>query len=181
MNFHVGNSESSGFGLFSRAVNHAMLRYAGCAGIVVVFAGVFGGSGARAAPFANGSFELPGLSAGSSTELLPGNTALPGWTVSGSGGPISYGYSGTSAKHGSHDLTFNSGNRSPGMRISQTFDMVPGTNYLVTFHIRRSGAGPGATCTRRRWSSSSGSRSSASITPACPSTTLPRTATFRRR
>ena len=86
-------------------------------------------SSAKAAIFQNGSFEF-GADPGSFTTLGAGSTVITGWTV-GTGG-IDYIGSYWQAADGNRSLDLN-GNF-PGS-ISQTFDVVSGQTYKVTFFL----------------------------------------------
>lgn len=84
---------------------------------------------ANAAVFQNGSFEV-GADPGSFTTLGAGSTTIAGWTV-GAGG-IDYIGTYWQAADGNRSLDLN-GNF-PGS-ISQTFDVVSGQTYKVTFYL----------------------------------------------
>ena len=112
-----------------------------------VFASVilFAGLGSNAAPFTNGNFAIPALSAWS--YLLPtnGSTVIAGWTV---GVP----YSGdVDLSNGSGDgiapyagqqlIIFNAGDSTPGGSLTQTFDTTVGEFYTVAFAVTQNNPG----------------------------------------
>jgi hypothetical protein len=100
---------------------------------------------ARAAAFTNGSFEMPGgLPPSSGILLSPGDTTLVGWSVGGSGGPVTYSndyYYGArfDAVHGTYQVAFSGGDDAPGTFLSQSFDTVVGQQYGVRFFVGRLG------------------------------------------
>lgn len=98
-----------------------------------------------AAPFLNGGFESPVLPNGSEIGVGPGNDALLGWVVGGSGRGINIirGQT-TTPKEGSQFLLFNGGDSLPGNWIAQTFDTVAGRRYKVSFTAGRTGPGTGS-------------------------------------
>jgi hypothetical protein len=93
-------------------------------------------------PFANGSFEEPGLVANQNYPSVT-NQMLANWTVEGpdfvvwikgnalSGGP--------DPAEGSQHLAFNGGSVRPGMRIYQFFQTEPGSLYEVSFRVGKRG------------------------------------------
>lgn len=82
-----------------------------------------------AAPFQNGSFEVPGISGGGNLEtLVGGSAALSGWTVTGAS--IDYLSTYWQAADGIHSLDL-SGTNAGG--VEQTFDTVAGRTYRVRF------------------------------------------------
>ena len=96
-----------------------------------------------AAPFTNGSFELPGLAPSGNRFFLPGNdTFVTGWThtasSTNSNGSIDfYSRSGAwfiNADDGSHYIGFG-GNGTTGGILFQTFDTVASTTYTVNYRL----------------------------------------------
>jgi len=87
---------------------------------------------ARAAAFANGSFETgPSVPSASFTTLYATDTSVTGWTISsGSVDDIDTGY--WQAEDGSRSLDMSG--VGPG-RIEQTFDTMLGYQYTVTFYL----------------------------------------------
>ncbi len=81
----------------------------------------------------NGSFEVPSHYTNSYFFLSAGNTALPGWTIQGSGTVtlVSTPLAGWSfmALEGKQFLDFND----PGVTLCQAFNTRPGESYEVTF------------------------------------------------
>jgi len=106
---------------------------------------------APAASFTNGSFELGEFPpAAGQAELTNGDTRLAAWTIAGNGGPIAWIFGQSPGAgldfdpvDGTHQLTFNGGNRNPGTTLSQSFDTVVGEDYEVTFYVGRLGSGTG--------------------------------------
>lgn len=99
--------------------------------IVVAAATLLLAATAHAAPFQNGSFELPGISGGGTINTFPaGSTAIPGWTVTG----VNIDYLSTywQAADGIHSLDL-SGTGAGG--VEQTFDTVAGRTYRVRFAL----------------------------------------------
>jgi choice-of-anchor C domain-containing protein len=94
-------------------------------------------SGAQASLFANGSFEL-GPNPGTFATLNGGDTSITGWTVGG--GPNSIDYIGSYwvASNGDRSLDLNG--LVPGS-ISQSFDVISGQAYKVTFDMAGNPAG----------------------------------------
>jgi hypothetical protein len=97
----------------------------------------------------NGDFSLPGAPANSSLNFTVGDANLPGWSSGGiPGDQIAY-ENGTNVYvdfmpvSGSYGLVFNGGDRTPGDWISQSFLTTPGSQYLVSFYVGRSGGGSG--------------------------------------
>jgi hypothetical protein len=85
-------------------------------------------SAAQATPFTNGNFER----------------ASTGWTFSGNAylaEPVYFG-AGSVTQNGRYMVSFNAGNTLPNGKVSQTFDTVAGTEYLISFGYGM--AGPGA-------------------------------------
>lgn len=97
----------------------------------------------RADAFTNGSFEVPVLLLDATLELPAGSTNLPGWTIGGAGGPVTL-VNNIDRLDGANYLNFNSGDRSPGTWIAQTFDTAVGGDYKVTFYVGRTGGGGGS-------------------------------------
>jgi choice-of-anchor C domain-containing protein len=97
---------------------------------IVVFAafGFLVPSGAVAAPFTNGSFEI-GPDPGSHITLGTGSTAISGWTVLAD---IDYIGTTWTASDGARSLDLNALDAGG---ISQTFDTFVGSEYEVTFDI----------------------------------------------
>jgi hypothetical protein len=95
-----------------------------------------------AAPFLNGGFENPVLPNGSEIGVGPGNDALLGWSVGGTGRGINI-VRGliVTPKEGSQFVLFNGGNSLPGNWIAQTFDTIAGRRYRVSFAVARTGPG----------------------------------------
>jgi hypothetical protein len=93
-----------------------------------------------AAPFANGSFEDPGISS-VTVVTYPGNTTLGAWLVTGY---IDYGNTGVVyqgqtffASDGQHAIDLTGPNLSRAGSVAQTFDVLPRTRYVLTFDIGR--------------------------------------------
>src|SRR2546428_584258 len=106
---------------------------------------------AFAGAFTNGSFESPGgRSPDSTLALNPADTRLTGWTIGGTGGPVSPvnrqrpPYLDFPAADGTYHLTFNGGNLPAGTWIEQTFDTIVDEDYVVTFQVGRLGTQPGS-------------------------------------
>ena len=102
-------------------------------------ASLFGAiSSAGAAPFQNGSFELPapGAGLGSTTYFFGSEVPFPvtGWTLGA--GAVSWVGTGWQSEEGSSSigLSFSSFLSAAGS-LSQTFDTVAGTLYEVTFAL----------------------------------------------
>ncbi len=93
----------------------------------------------------NGSFNEPIVPWGVSSNYPPGSNLLPGWSVGGSGGPVTLGINsgGFPAADGQQDLAFNSGDQAPGTWIAQTFSTAVGQQYSVTLYVGRTGNGGG--------------------------------------
>src|SRR5438270_10849822 len=99
-----------------------------------------------AAPFSNGGFESPALAAGGGQVLHGGSTGITGWTVGGTGGPVSFQngtVGGVSPLDGHQHILFNAGDTSPGTTIFQTFSTVVGQIYTVSFTVGRVFPGTG--------------------------------------
>jgi choice-of-anchor C domain-containing protein len=96
-----------------------------------------------AAPFQNGSFEVPGTGGCNIYDLGVGNTSITGWTVVVGNidweGPPACGWAPSDGSH-SLDLVgqfFGVGG------IEQSFDTIPGVTYRVSFDLAGNyGAGP---------------------------------------
>ena len=86
---------------------------------------------ANATPFVNGSFEL-GANPGSFSALNGGSTSIDGWTVGGGANSVDYIGSYWSASDGTRSIDLNG--LVPGS-ISQTFDVVSGQTYRVSFDL----------------------------------------------
>jgi choice-of-anchor C domain-containing protein len=104
---------------------------------------IFSSQNADASPFVNGSFESGLASIGDFATLNAGdNTSITGWTVGGgdANGANAVDYIGTywQPANGSRSLDLNG--LSPGS-ISQTFDVVNGQAYRVTFDLAGNPAG----------------------------------------
>src|SRR5207302_3875079 len=80
----------------------------------------------------NGGFEAPIQSGGAVTGLSVGSSGLPGWSIGGTGSiflvtaPLQ---SLTNAAEGTQYISFNGNN----VRLSQSFNTVPGASYEVSF------------------------------------------------
>ncbi|PYK02882.1 MAG: hypothetical protein DME23_00865, partial [Verrucomicrobia bacterium] len=97
-------------------------------------------------PLVNGSFELPALAAGEGQVLSVGSTHMTGWTVGGTGGPVSFQngtVGGVSPLDGHQHILFNAGDTSPGTTIFQTFSTAVGQVYTVSFTVGRVFPGSG--------------------------------------
>jgi choice-of-anchor C domain-containing protein len=92
---------------------------------------------ANATPFVNGSFEL-GANPGSFIALNGGSTSIDGWTVGGGANSVDYIGSYWSASDGTRSIDLNG--LVPGS-ISQTFDVVSGQAYRVSFDLAGNPAG----------------------------------------
>ena len=92
---------------------------------------------ANATPFVNGSFEL-GVNPGSFIALNGGSTSIDGWTVGGGANSVDYIGSYWSASDGTRSIDLNG--LVPGS-ISQTFDVVSGQAYRVSFDLAGNPAG----------------------------------------
>jgi choice-of-anchor C domain-containing protein len=94
-------------------------------------------SGADASVFQNGSFESGLASIGSFTTLNAGDsTSITGWTVAS--GNIDYIGNYWTSANGNRSLDLNG--LVPGS-IAQTFDVIPGQKYQVTFDLAGNPAG----------------------------------------
>ena len=102
---------------------------------------------ASAAAFQNGSFELPGISAGNRTAL--GTTlTINGWLSDGNtdGEAVFYqatGFADFQARDGLAGIGFG-GSGGSGGRLSQSFDTVAGQTYTVAYSTTAQQAGSGA-------------------------------------
>ena len=95
---------------------------------------------AFASPFHNGSFES-GVTPGSFVTLNAGdNTSITGWNIGSAPNSGSLDYIGSywTAQHGSRSIDLNGLSASS---ISQTFDVVAGTQYTVKFYLAGNPAG----------------------------------------
>jgi len=107
---------------------------AGLAGCLIVFASV----SIQAAIFTNGSFETGPAISGSFDTLQENNTSITGWTVTvtpsdfDSDTTLDYVGSLWAASHGSRSIDLNG--LEPAA-IFQTFDTLPGQEYLVLFDM----------------------------------------------
>ncbi len=82
---------------------------------------------------------------GSDIGVGPGNDALLGWVVGGSGRGINVIRGHTAApKEGSQFVVFNAGDSLPGNWIAQTFDTIVGRRYRVSFTAGKAGPGTGS-------------------------------------
>jgi choice-of-anchor C domain-containing protein len=102
---------------------------------------IFNSQNANASPFVNGSFESGLASIGDFTTLNAGDhTSITGWTVGGGDPTNAVDYIGTywQPANGSRSLDLNG--LAPGS-ISQTFDVVSGQTYRVTFDLAGNPAG----------------------------------------
>jgi hypothetical protein len=104
--------------------------------------------GAAAAAFQNGSFETPGVSAGTIFDITSELQAPTGWVPGGALGNAALFYQGagafgTPSQDGLNMIGFG-GNGSTGATLSQTFDTVASTSYTVSFFItaQQLGSGP---------------------------------------
>jgi hypothetical protein len=93
--------------------------------------------GAWAAPFQNGSFELPGVGAGGFRDISSQAQAPTGWTPSGTLGNAALFYEGngtfgTPSQDGVNMIGFG-GNGQTGAVLGQTFDTVAGDTYTVSY------------------------------------------------
>lgn len=99
-------------------------------------------SPAFAAPFTNGDFEQ-GTDPGSQTQLSAGSTDITGWTVlnyrNASGSDVTYVGSAWAAQNGSRSVEL-AGSNFGG--IQQTFDVVDGQEYKVSFYLSSDVFGP---------------------------------------
>jgi uncharacterized repeat protein (TIGR01451 family) len=87
----------------------------------------------HSAPFANGSFEDPGISVGTEAPI----STVSGWTGTGTG--LRYlkngnSHPGAAARTGSHVVSFGHDGALQDS-ISQTFDTIPGRGYSVEFWL----------------------------------------------
>ena len=102
---------------------------------------------ATAAPFQNGSFEVP-AQVEFARNLAPGDTSVKGWRVEGTG-PVAIDRGSLQGDRvpyefgGSQYLSFNGGQKPAGGTIQQTFDTEPGQAYEVGFVLGRAGNGTG--------------------------------------
>ena len=95
--------------------------------------------------FRNGSFEAPaGIPASSGVFFKPGDANLRPWVIGGTNALSGIGYFNGMVPNldfppadGDYSIIFNLGNRSAGDWIAQTFDTVPGNEYLVSFNLGR--------------------------------------------
>lgn len=92
-----------------------------------------------AAPFQNGSFEVGGVTPCNTFNIPAGSTLITGWTVTvgnidwlGSPTPLACGWQPSNGV-ASLDLVGSGAGGIGG--VSQTFDTVPGTTYVVTFDL----------------------------------------------
>ncbi|SDJ65160.1 MULTISPECIES: choice-of-anchor C family PEP-CTERM protein [Bradyrhizobium] len=93
---------------------------------------------AQASPFTNGSFET-GSAPGSFITLDGGDaTSITGWTVGGGSNAVDYIGSYWKASDGTRSLDLNG--LVPGS-ISQTFDVISGQTYRVSFDLAGNPAG----------------------------------------
>lgn len=99
-----------------------------------------------AAPFQNGSFELPGLTTIATQQVLTSNE-LQGWTKTGPGRVSllngKFGAQQFDPVDGVHQINFSGGDNPTGGVLSQTFDTVVGVTYEVSFYVGRVGPGSG--------------------------------------
>jgi hypothetical protein len=120
---------------------------------LIAIAIVLANGAAGANLLTNGSFELPGVPAGSFQQFSSGSTSIPGWKVTGPAGRGVAVMSGTYTVDGDSlpaedgnqwlDLTGNNSNDIEG--ISQTVSTTKGQTYTLTFWVgNASGAGLGA-------------------------------------
>lgn len=104
---------------------------------------MFAFSPAFAAPFTNGDFEQ-GTDPGSQTQLSAGSTDITGWTIldfknKPADSDVTYIGSAWAAQNGSRSLEL-SGTNFGG--IQQTFDVVDGQEYKVSFYLSSDVFGP---------------------------------------
>jgi choice-of-anchor C domain-containing protein len=102
---------------------------------------LFNSYGAHASPFVNGSFEVgPAVGPQGFTTLNGGDTSITGWTVGGPNTANAIDYIGGYwvSEDGTHSLDLNG--LVPGS-ISQTFDVVAGHTYQVSFWMAGNPAG----------------------------------------
>ena len=106
---------------------------------------LFAGLGSNAAPFTNGNFAIPALSAGSYLLPTDGSTAMTGWTVgvpdSGDVDLSNGSGDGIAPYAGQQLIVFNVSDTTPGGSLSQTFDTTVGEFYTVTFAVTQNHPG----------------------------------------
>ena len=104
-------------------------------------------SAAHAQAFHNGSFELPGVAAGTQKDISSTADAPTGWVPGGTLGGFSLFYEGTGSfsvipQDGANVIGFG-GNGNNGATLSQTFDTLVGDSYTVTFYTAAQQIGNG--------------------------------------
>ncbi len=96
-------------------------------------------SAGHAAVFTNGSFESASIAVDTNMDSSTPIGAITGWVLNiGAGERMRYEddfFGFLSPTDGVREIAFNNGQTTPGASISQTFDTVIGTQYVVTFDV----------------------------------------------